>query len=449
MEKLKILLLYVRPVTRNAQTILDHALSFRRYSRHDVTNISLMYPFGRLPALLDLAQFDVVVVHYTIMAKRDKFLNARAREAIARFDGLKVQFIQDEYRFVNETIDATRRLGIDVLFTCVPEAEIEKVYSPAALPRPRKVSVLTGYVPENLTRIPVPPIAVRPVDVGYRARKPPYWLGTLGLEKWRVAEGFLAATRGSGLICDIASDEGSRLYGRKWTRFLVSCKAMLGVESGASVFDFTGEIERNVEAYMKAHPDADFEELRARFFAAEEGRIRLNQISPRCFEAAALRTGMVLFEGDYSGILAPGRHYIPLRKDFGNIDAVLEPLRNPALLQEYVDRTFEEVACNPAHSYAGFVKLFDAVVEQEFEARIGARHAHHRRPARSWRWRIGNRLLAFLFPALHGLGYALRYILMAPLLHLWGRFPERWKERIRPMIPPLRKDIPTRPPAGS
>ena len=440
MEKLSILVLYARPVASDAQTILDHAGSFRRYSRHAVSSVSLMYPFGSLPALLDLARFDVLVIHYSIVASLDTYLGAAARDAIARFNGLKVQFIQDEFRFVDATIAASRRLGIDVLFTCVPEGEVEKVY--AGLPRPRKVSVLTGYVPEDLLRLRVPAIAQRPVDVGYRARKPDYSLGALGLEKWRVAEGFLAATRGSGLVCDISSDERKRLYGRRWTRFLAACKTVLGVESGASVFDFTGDIHRNVAAYMKDHPDADFEQVRDRYFAGEDGRIRLNQISPRCFEAAALRTGLVLFEGEYSGILVPWRHYLPLRKDFGNIDAVVEHLRDPAALQEYADRTFEEVARNPAHSYAGFAKLFDSVVEEEFEARIGSRRATDRRAAPA-RHRAARRLRAFVFHALHALSYSLRYAVLAPLFRVWVRCPEHWKQRARRLVPRLQKRMPT------
>lgn len=440
MSKLKILLLYIRPVLANARTIVDHALSVQRYSRHDVYSVSLMHTFGSLPALLDLAQFDVIVIHYSIVASLDAYLNPDAREAIARFDGLKVQFIQDEYRFVNDTINASRRLGIDVLFTCVPDAEIEKVYSSTALPHVRKVSILTGYVPEDLTRVPVPSIAARPIDVGYRARKPAYWLGTLGLDKWRVAESFLQATRDSALVCDISCDERSRLYGRKWTRFLTSCKAVLGVESGASVFDFTGEIQRNVESFLGVNPGAGFEEVRARFFAAEEGKIRLNQISPRCFEAAALRTAMVLFEGEYSGILAPWRHYIPLRKDFGNIGAVVEHLRDINLLQEYVDRTYHEVARNPAYSYAGFVRSFDDIVEREFEARIGARRRNPRESARPLHGRVVIPLYAFLFYVAQVPGYLLRR-----LLHLlWLRLPEPLRVRLRP-IARLRKRLSPRP----
>ena len=444
MKSLKILFLHMRPPTRNAQTILDHAMSFRRHSRHDVTHLSLRYPFGTLPAL-DLAHFDVIVIHYTIVAKLDEHLRPEARDAIARFDGLKVQFIQDEYRYINETIDATRRLGVDVLFTCVPDAEIEKVYSAAALPRVLKVSVLTGYVPDGLARLAVPAIVERPVDVGYRARKPPYWLGALGLEKWRVAEGFLAAARDSGLVCDISSEEVQRLYGARWTRFLTSCKAVLGVESGASVFDFTGEIQRGVEAHMRANPEAAFEEVRDLYFAQEEGKIRLNQISPRCFEAAALRTAMVLFEGEYSGILAPGRHYIPLRKDFGNASAVVEQLRDPALLQQYVDRTFEEVALNPAYSYASFVRLFDDVVEQEFGSRIGPRRSQPRKSAEILPPRAKLALHIQAFEATQITAYFLRAFALRFVGAAWSLVPEAPRARIRPILRSLLQRVSTGP----
>ena len=261
------------------------------------------------------------------------------------------------------------QLGIDVLFTCVPEGEVDKVYSPAALPGVRKVPVLTGYVPEGLVATPVPPIAARPIDVGYRARKVPYWLGSLGVEKWRIAEDFLAATRGSGLACDIACSEASRLYGAQWTRFLASCKAMLGVESGASVFDFTGDIQRSVERYIAQHPGATFKEVQHRFFREHEGLISLNQISPRYFEAAALRTAMVLYEGRYSGILEPWRHYVPLRKDFANIDQVVAAIKDTVRLQEMADRAYEEVACAYRHSYKAFIQRFDEVIQSELEVR--------------------------------------------------------------------------------
>jgi hypothetical protein len=139
---------------------------------------------------------------------------------------------------------------------------------------------------------------------------------------------------------------------------------MLGTETGASVFDFTGAIRQAVEDHLRRDPRADFETLQRLYFADEEGRIRVNQISPRCFEAAALRTLLILYEGEYSGLLTPWRHYVPLKKDYSNLDEVLATLRNPSKAQHIVDTAYDEVARNPTNSYAGFVKMFDQTISE-------------------------------------------------------------------------------------
>ena len=54
-----------------------------------------------------------------------------------------------------------------------------------------------------------------------------------------------------------------------------------------------------------------------------EDNVYYRTISPRHFEAAAFRICQVLFEGRYSGVLEPMVHYIPLKKDFSNIDEVI------------------------------------------------------------------------------------------------------------------------------
>jgi hypothetical protein len=56
---------------------------------------------------------------------------------------------------------------------------------------------------------------------------------------------------------------------------------------------------------------------------------------------------MVLFEGRYSGVLKPHRHYIPLKKDFSNFDEVVAKIRDVEGLQEMVDRTFDENCAKP------------------------------------------------------------------------------------------------------
>jgi hypothetical protein len=370
--KLEVLLMGVHP-PGGANTIADHLGSFGRYSRHRIYFLQNQRPlrefFGRqvgtFPKWLNLDRFDVLVIHYSNYLPGELHFDAEARNRIRNFKGLKVLFLQDEYREINTITTRIRELGIDVLFTCLPEDEIDKVYPAERLPGLTRINTLTGFVPEDLVPRDVPRIALRPIDVGYRSRKVPYWLGDLGREKWEIVPKFLAATAGSGLVLDLSYQEHDRIYGAAWVDFVASCKTMLGTESGASVFDFTGEIQRAVQAYLTECPKASFDDVSERFLRPHEGRIRLNQISPRCFEAAALRTVMVLYEGRYSNVLEPWRHFIPLRKDFGNVDEVLHAIRDTVALQMMADRAYHEVARDPRYSYRAFVGRFDAVIEGE------------------------------------------------------------------------------------
>lgn len=435
MTSLNVLLLAVCPATR-ANTIADHVEAFSRHSRHRIlvaqnyrALIGPVFGFGNaIGKRWPLDDFDAIVVHYSNYLVHPTSFDEESKERLAAFRGLKVLFIQDEYRTVDATVDAIARIGFHVMFTCVPEEEVDRVYPSTRLPELRRVGTLTGYVPERLLDRRVPAVAARPIDVGYRARRLPFWLGSLAAEKWQIVPGFLNAVHGAGLRCDISYREEDRLYGEAWIRFITSCKAMLGVESGASVFDFKGTVQRDVDAYVMAHPEASFEEIRSRFLLPHEHRVRLNQISPRCFEAAALRTPMVLFEGQYSGILQPGRHYVALRKDYSNIDEVVAAIKDAALLQEMADRTYQEIARNEAYSYAGFVRRFDDVVSEEWKSRTGtAGVAVSSRKASLPKWRLF--LLACSAPA-RLLYYAI-YRALAPLVPLIERLPAPTQTRLR------------------
>ena len=87
-----------------------------------------------------------------------------------------------------------------------------------------------------------------------------------------------------------------------------------GTESG-SIIDFTGEIEYDLNFYQAFHPFACLSDLPKKYLSTD-GKLEIQVISPRCFEAAALGTVMVLFPGNYSGILIRDRHYIGLERLF-------------------------------------------------------------------------------------------------------------------------------------
>ena len=331
-------------------TVQEHIEALTWHSRHRIRQLRML---GDLPEGLDLGRFDGVIIHYSLVACSDDYLSPATRRRLAAFPGLKAIFIQDEYRHVDRTIAAMREIGIHILFTIVPKREIGKVYPADRLPGVVKVPTLTGYVPEALVRRAVPAYAERALDIGYRARRLPAWLGELAQEKWLIGQRFLAG-RGAAVGCAATSLGGRRTgsTATPWVRFLVNCRAVLGAESGASVCDFTGDIQHRVEAHVRQAPHASFDELRRLYFAEEDGRIRMNPISPRCFEAAAARTLMVMYPGEYAGILQPGEHYVALEKDHSNIDEVVAVIRNPKAAQEIIDRAYQEIACNPEYGFS-------------------------------------------------------------------------------------------------
>ena len=109
---------------------------------------------------------------------------------------------------------------------------------------------------------------------------------------------------------------------------------MLGVESGSNLFDFTGQVEAWCEKFRRNNPDRDhyseafYWEAYAAYLKEYEENVNYAQISPRHFEAAATRTLQILYEGEYSGILKPHRHFLPLRRDLSNLGDVVDAIRD-------------------------------------------------------------------------------------------------------------------------
>jgi hypothetical protein len=367
-ERLSILLL-CDDNPRAASTILEHIGALKHLSRHRVRTFN---PRRMSHRFLDFDEFDAAVIHYSLLCTSDDFLHHTFRESLARYRGLKVQFIQDEYRWIDEITGAIRDMGVHALFTCLPQDEAQRVYGPR-LPGVTLVPTLTGYVPDSLVGLDVPPPRQRPIDIGYRARKLPYWLGDLGQKKYLIGKGILDRADRYGLRCDISWREEDRMYGRRWIEFLESCRATLGSGSGSSIADYDGSIQRSVDGYVKQHPGATYEEVREKFLRPYEGTLGLDVISPRIFEGIALRTALVLFPSPYSGVIRPGEHYLPLAEDFSNLDEVVAKLRDDTFVTELTDRAYRDVIASGRYSFRELVREFDAVVD------AGAHHHARRR----------------------------------------------------------------------
>ncbi|MBA3841439.1 MAG: hypothetical protein H0X39_02270, partial [Actinobacteria bacterium] len=353
-----------------AGTMLQHRQAFAKYSKHDV---SVYDPCGvDHSRFFDLDDFDVVVIHYSITITAEWYLPPWLRRQLREFDGAKILFLQDEYRWIDLVTEVIRELGITVLYSVAPPAAWELLYR-ERLPDVQILPTLTGYVPSNLVTRRPPPTRNRPVDIGYRGRVLPYWTGALGQEKVSIARGVLERAAGNGLRCDIAWGENDRLYGEKWYRFLESAKATLGTGSGTSISDFDGSVEHAVTSYLAAHPGADFEEVAGSVLAPYEGNVLIDVISPRIFEAAALNTLLVLFPGPYSNAVEPWEHYVPLERDFSNFGQVVEFVRDASRLEQMTRRARSTLIESGNFSLSSFIGRFDEDVDQHADRRTTRR----------------------------------------------------------------------------
>lgn len=347
------LLICNRPIRgANADTILEHLEALKKMRGFRVRELSIL---GDLPAALDLHRFDAIGIHYTLHISDpvNYWLSQKAMDRIAAFQGRKCVWMHDEYRRVDEVTAKLRHMGIDTIFTVIPEDLVPVIYPTDRVAGAAVHTVLTGYVSSSLKQINALPFADRPIDIGYRARRPPFWLGRLGQEKIEIGLRTESLASTCGLVTDISVEEADRLYGDDWIAFIKSSKAVLCVESGSSVVDFSGEIEQTVEAAVRKNSKLTFSDVES-FMWNVDGKHVINCMSPRIFEMAACRALIIAYPGEYSGIIKPWVHYVPLEKDFSNFDKVSEVLRDPERCEDVITKAYNELIASKKYEYHYF-----------------------------------------------------------------------------------------------
>jgi hypothetical protein len=359
-----VLLLYHRPIPRwfrDASTVMEHVQAFGRYSRYPLWTVNTDTGF---PEGIDGTDFSAVLLHYSLFGMGPYSLDHGWRDYLAATSAYKVAFFQDEctrcvrrFEFLNEN-------GVDCVYTCLEPSEFDKVYG-RYTSVPKLVSNVPGYVSEDLVeaarRFSIADRS-RTVDVGYRGRPLPSYLGHAAQEKHLIGERFASLAAASGLRLDILGAEADRLYGDDWYRFLANCRCVLGVESGVSAFDLEDEVLEEFNRLERAKGDVAIEDLES--LPRWEDRVYYRTISPRHFEAAAFRVCQVLFEGRYSGTLEPMVHYIPLKKDFSNLDEVIRLLDDEEVRHELTENAHRDLIASGHWSYRRYVHGVDEVLSE-------------------------------------------------------------------------------------
>ncbi|HET6891211.1 MAG TPA: hypothetical protein VFH31_08935, partial [Pyrinomonadaceae bacterium] len=369
-------------------TTAEYLECLPKYSQHHIDFFHVGQ--GSEPSF-DLNLYDAVFLTYGCRLCFPGHVSQRFLKALNRYRGVKIFGLQDEYDRTEITRRYIEELELDVVLTCVPSNSLDYVYPRARFPKTTFVTVLTGYVPERLPSVSaVLPLAKRPILIGYRGRDIGLRYGELAYWKVEIGRRMRLECESRKIPCDIEWTEDKRIYSEKWYKFVASCRTMLGSESGSNVFDFDGSIERLFLRLQRENPMLSYQEFRPHI-EEREARINMGQISPRVFEAAALYTPQILLEGSYSDAIKPGVHYIELKKDFSNIESVLQQIRNVDYLEGIADRAYQDLVASETYSYKRFVAMVDdLIVERLREKSKGTMFA--RRIYRDFSHRKNNRM---------------------------------------------------------
>ena len=353
------------PCSVNVGTVKEHLEAFQRYSKNSYTFLPATNLCGQETPVqgvgpIELSVFDILVLHYSVRLSRSHHLLENFAGSVERFNGLKVLFIQDEHESVECAREWIDRLRFDMVYTCVPIDQRENIYPSFRYPATEFLPTLTGYIPESgdMDRFVVP-LEARQKAIVYRGRELPPFNGKLGHEELVIGVEFAKRANEIGLPVDIACDERSLFHGEDRYRFLASGRATLGTEIGPNVFDFDSSLALGIHRLKKQHPGLAYEEVWDRILKAHDGDVRMNQIVPQIFEAIRLRTALVLFDGEYFGVVKPDVHFIPLRKDFSNFDEVVAKIMDDKLIREMTQRAYHDVIVSGQYSYQQFVKGVD------------------------------------------------------------------------------------------
>lgn len=355
----KLRVLFLADDCHAANVVQDHVNGIVEKSRCNILTVNPIHdPILAMPLWMP----DVILIHYSIFILSEYFLPPDWRELLRVSPTPIVQIIQDEYRHIEKMKSEMASIGVCAVLSSLSVENLAKVYSGDALKDTRFYGCLPGYISKSSIGLDVPPIADRPLDVIYRGRDLPFKLGRFAQEKELIGRHMKSIAARHNLRTDIEWEEGKRIYGDAWTRFLVSGRATLGVQGGASIFDFHDNLDGAIEAFLAVNPGAGFDAVWNAVLAPYEGNVVHKTITPRIFEAISLRTALVLYPGMYNGILEPGRHYIPFHPDGSNSNEVVARICDAEFLQQMVDNTYDDIMFQPELRKEFYVHQLDEIL---------------------------------------------------------------------------------------
>ena len=258
--------------------------------------------------------------------------------------GKLVVFVGNEYCLMPEKIGFIKDVEADFVASQLPSEAASWLYSDCAkstvLSIPHALN-LRAYYSYHENRF-------RKTDIGFIGDKYGYSIGDV--ERTKVAEYFDRCDSPHDLVKDIRIGRKLRLTKKLYVDFLNSIRCTIGAESGTYYLEKRDSTQKKVDAFLSQYPKATFEEVFEQFFKDYTNPINGKAISSRHFEPIGTKTCQALVEGYYNGVLKADVHYICLKKDYSNIQDVIDRIKDRGYVQKLVDDTYEYAA--ESHTYA-------------------------------------------------------------------------------------------------
>ncbi|MGB4101367.1 MAG: hypothetical protein WBK91_05625 [Alphaproteobacteria bacterium] len=365
-----ILVVYWHNMPQMRTTTYDHLYCFARYLPQRVYYVNLADAV--LPWYVRAVDFDLIIFHDLFFCGRwggrELFAElCRKVDFLRSSPALKIAVPQDEFIAADQLCAFINNFAVAAVFSVTPASEWPKVYRDVDRDKVRFYEVLTGYLEERtLARIAalVAENPARTAAIGYRAGgrnwRQSAWLGRHGILKITLADAVAAAAARFGIVTDISTRREDVFMGDDWYRFLARCKYTIGLEGGASLLDWDGTVHARTMAYVDAHPEATLEAIEQACFPGLDGKLALFALSPRHLEACATHTCQILIEGAYNGVLEAGRHYIPLKRDFSNLDAVMQQVQRDDARAGLTAAAYADIVASGRYTYRAFADFIMA-----------------------------------------------------------------------------------------
>ncbi len=349
------LLVYHTSPLKGANNFFEHVDAFKNFSKHKFVALNTFYDFS--PKFYE-EKFNLIVFHYSLFGAFPFSLSEKLVQYFSKQSGIKVFFFQDEYVLHNERLKLLKKIGVNQIYSLVDETEFKHLYKDP-LNIDDVYRTLAGFVNEDVDVKPyLKPHLDRSIDIGYRVRRMPLFLGTVTNQKSEIAEYFTNISEKYNLNIDISLNEKDRIYGKDWVKFLGNCKFTLGAESGSNIFDFDGEISNKFHSGIENEGLSELESY-LRYCKKYEGNVNYMIVSPRIFESALMKVCPIMFYGQYNKILEPNKNYIALDTDYSNIKEVIQKMRDLDFIYEIIETNAKELIKSGRYSLQKFIRTFD------------------------------------------------------------------------------------------